>query len=340
MAASNFLFGSNTLPDVNTSQTTTSNTPIWFQQAQRALINRGSEIAAEDYQPYGAPRIAGIDNDQTAAYNRIRGGVGAYNPQLSQASTYLTDAGGAFNEQEFDSYMNPYTSRVVDQIGDIAGRNLREKLLPAVNDTFTGAGQFGSGRHAEFTGRALRDTQEAALAEQDKALNTGYGASMNAYQESQGRRLNAGTGLQNLATAGQNVNLRDAAALEGVGAAERGNSQAGLDLAYSDFINQTNYPRQNVNFLAQLMGNSGPLPTTQTQTSTGPATASQQSPSALGQVAGAGLGALGIYGLLNGRFKKGGAVKRRPAKRVPPMGKKRNPRAYATGGAVGIGGYR
>lgn len=72
------------------------------------------------------------------------------------------------------SYMSPYTDSVVSRIGELGTRNLTENMLPAVNSTFTGAGQFGSTRNADFTNRALRDTNDSVLGAQAQALESGY----------------------------------------------------------------------------------------------------------------------------------------------------------------------
>jgi len=81
--------------------------------------------------------------------------------------------------QSAAEYMSPYQENVVNQIADVGLRQLQEKFLPAVGEEFIKAGQFGPGRGSsrmsEFGARALRDVQEATLAEQAKALQAGYG---------------------------------------------------------------------------------------------------------------------------------------------------------------------
>jgi hypothetical protein len=87
--------------------------------------------------------------------------------------------------------MSPYLKNVVEQMGDIGVRQLQEKYLPAIGQEFIGAGQFsvgpGSTRMGEFGARALRDTQEAILAEQAKALQVGYGQAADIFGQDVGR---------------------------------------------------------------------------------------------------------------------------------------------------------
>ena len=87
--------------------------------------------------------------------------------------------------------MNPYNEAVTNRIGELAGRNLRENILPGVNRTFIGGGTFGGSRSAEFTARAIRDAQEAALSEQSRALQAGYGQAADIYGADAARQIQA-----------------------------------------------------------------------------------------------------------------------------------------------------
>lgn len=84
-----------------------------------------------------------------------------------------------FNPTQQQQFMNPYVQNVVNANTQQSNQNLMENILPNVNSTFTGAGQFGSSRNADFTNRAIRDQQQTLA-------NTNAGALMQAQQ-------NAGT---------------------------------------------------------------------------------------------------------------------------------------------------
>lgn len=125
--------------------------------------------------------------------------VGAATPGLSQAAQLTGQSTQALGQQaaqpflaqagqstvgNIGQYMNPYTEQVVNRIGQLAQRNLTENLLPGVEGRYVAAGQLGYGGRGPAAGtpsgmltdtaRAIRDTQEAALAEQSKALQAGY----------------------------------------------------------------------------------------------------------------------------------------------------------------------
>lgn len=300
-----YLFSPTTNPTVTSTDTTSSQWPSWYQSWVNSLLSKGSAVVDEPYQPFTGPRIAPTSADQTSAYNLTRQGIGAYQPMVDTAGQYLTQAGAGFNEGEFDQYMNPYISGVVDQIAVRGARNLGENLLPQVNDSFIRAGQFGSSRNADFTNRALRDTQEAILAQQSQALAGGYNSAMDAYQRGTDQTLTAGQGLGSLAGSAQSLGLKDAAALQAIGQEQQGQTQRSLDTAYGDFREQRDYPRNQAEWMSALVRGMNP-PTSSTSTSTGPAQSSQLAPSGLAQVAGAGIGLGGLMGW----FKRGGAVRR------------------------------
>jgi hypothetical protein len=153
---------------------------------------------AEGYDPYAA----GIGNINAATTMDPTAGA---QPLISMASKTAPDVIG--------SYMSPYTDAVVNRIGDLAKRNLTEKFLPEVNNTFIRAGSFGSRGQQEAVGRALRDVQESALAEQAKALEQGYGQAQTAAQTDLSRQgqLASTVGSQGLQKQQQLGNLGTAA---------------------------------------------------------------------------------------------------------------------------------
>src|SRR3990167_6699908 len=145
------LFGA----DTKTS-TTSSSLPAWYETYLQDLASRSRTESMQPYPTYGGQRVAPLTADQNAAYAMTRARIGQYQPYLEQGRSMIETAGGPFDQTEFNKYLSPYTGGVVDEIARLGTRNLSENLLPAVNTTFTGAGQpFGS-RHADFTGRAVR----------------------------------------------------------------------------------------------------------------------------------------------------------------------------------------
>lgn len=294
-----FLWNGKPPPSVTSNVNASTNVPDWFQEYQKGILAKGTAIAGEPFQTFPGPRLADFTGDQTQAWNQVRANQGSWQPGLTQANQYTTSAGNPMLDQNtFNSYMSPYIGGVVNRIAELGGRNLTENLLPGVNDTFTGAGQFGSRRHGEFTNRAVRDANESILGQQSLALQQAHDAAMGNYQTAQGRQLAAGEQLGALAQAQSQLGTQDAAALEAIGQTQQAQNQAGLDLAYQDFREQRDYPRTQVEWLNNILKGQT-LPTQSSTTTTGPGSNFQ--PSGLSQLA-------GIYSLLKG-FKHGGRVR-------------------------------
>ena len=171
---------------------------------------------------------------------------------LSAASPFLAAASGKTPDQ-IAAYMNPYSDAVVNRIATLGARNLKENILPQISDNFVSSGQWGSQRQGELSDRALRDTQEAILAQQAQALEQGYTTAGQQYATDAARQAGlAGTAgglgtaqqqaLQgaaaglgslgstagNLTTAEGNLGLGAASGIQGIGASNIQASQADL----------------------------------------------------------------------------------------------------------------
>lgn len=336
----NFLFQGSPPPSVTQYGTSTQGLPTWLSDYTQGLLAKANAVAAEPYQAYGGPRIADFTSDQQSAFGNTRTAANAFQPDFGQARTQFGQAAGmsaSSSAQPFidqgnqfvgqagqtfpnavGDYMNPYTERVVDRIGDLGARNLSEKLLPAIGDQFIRAGQgVGSSRQQMEVGRALRDTQESTLAAQSQALERGYGQAAEIFGQDQsrlsglagvsgqlgqlagnmtsvdaGNRLRTGQAMQGLGSAEQTAGLTGAAALEGIGQQQQRLDQANLDLAYGDFQAQRDFPQQQVGFLSNMV-RGVPYSTSSTSSQTGFAPA--YGPSGLSQVAGA-LSLAGAFG--------------------------------------------
>lgn len=112
---------------------------------------------------------------------------GAAQPYINAAGQLVSSAAGNAIPGTYQ-YMDPFANLVVNRVGELAGRNLGENLLPRIGAQFTGAGQTGSDRAREFAARAIRDTQESALAQQGQLLSQGYGQALTAAQADLARR--------------------------------------------------------------------------------------------------------------------------------------------------------
>lgn len=269
MAVTDFLFNGKAPTPVTLSGQSSVQLPEWYNQYNQQLLGMASGAAQMPYAQYTGPRIAGFTPTEQTGFELTKGAAGAYQPFLQQAGTALTGAMQTF-PGAVGAYMNPYTENVVNKIADVGVRQLQEKFLPAVGQEFIKAGQFatgpGSSRMGEFGARALRDVQEGVLAEQAKALQTGYGQAADIFgRDVAAQRAAAGTAAD-VAGLAQKYGLGAGQAVTGVGQTERLMQQANLEQAYKDFAAQRDYPMEQAKFLASIGQSIGKLPTVTSET--------------------------------------------------------------------------
>lgn len=334
MGALDFLFQGKAPPSTTKYGETVTGIPKFMSDYTHGLLARANAVAAEPYQAYGGPRLARFSPEQERAFGMTEESVGRFMPAVETgmgytqqaagksaygaASPYMSAAGMSAPSMVRE-YMSPYEDLVAGRIGELAGRNLRENLMPAVNRDFIRAGQYGSTPMMQTVGRTMRDVQESALAQQAELLNRGYGQAIGAAQTDLGRMgnlaqlagnlttqdinalLSSGAQMGALGQQGQAMNLKDIAALEAAGQTQQQQGQKALDIAYGDFQRQRDYPKEQLAMLNAMIRGL-PYGTTSSTTSTGPADTYQPSP--LAQIAGAAALGSGLK-----LFKKGGKVR-------------------------------
>lgn len=330
MGIADFLFEGKSPPSVTTYGNTTSNIPQFMSDYTQGLIARANAIAAEPYQMYGGPRVAGFTPDTQNAFNVTRQAAGSYMGPLAQAlglteqaaapgssglataAPYLSQAAQRFGSQQAQQYMDPYVQNVINRAELEANRNYNENILPSLSNKFTAAGQYGSSAMAREANRAARDITEGLQSQSGAALSNAYTQAGNLFNtdqarqlavgqsmgqlagQQQGAMLQAGQQLGNLGQAQQALGLKGAAALDTVGQEQQALNQKNLDTAYQDFLNQTQYPRQTIDWMSSVIRGL-PAPVSTQTTSTGPGSVFQPSP--LSQLGAFGTGIAGLQKL-------------------------------------------
>jgi hypothetical protein len=358
MGVLDFLFEGRPPASVTTYGTTQQNVPSWLSDYTQGLIARANSVAAEPYQAYQGPRVAGFSPLQTQAQNMASENVGQWSPltsaaqsgyqgvlggpgALTKASPYLEAGTGSYTDQ-VEKYMNPYVDNVIDRSTELASRKLQEQLMPAINQNFIRSGAYGSAGQQRAVGRALRDVTGEIQSQSRAALSDAYnqGAQLQGteamrqlqagqtagslYGQDMSQRLAASQGLGGLGQTIQSLRGQDAAALAAAGGDQQAQTQRNYDLAYQDFMSQRDFPLQRVGWMSDIIrGIPNMGGTTQTQ-ETGPA--QSYGPSTISQLA-------SLYGLYRGvkdewgksrgglaRYARGGQVKRLPGPSRQPVG--------------------
>lgn len=287
-------------PQTATSYTTSSTeTPKWMQDAIYTQVQLASNLAAQPYQAYTGNLVAGITPQQQQAYDAVSKNVGKWEQPYTAATTGTQNLAGQTSAGNVAAYMNPYTQNVTDRIAQLGARNLKENILPGISDAFIKAGTFGGTRMGEFGSRALRDTQESILGQQNQALQQGYTQALGASEADLTRQQSALAQLANMAQQGQAMRTSDTAALEAAGLSQQQIAQKQADAAYQQWQNAQLYPRQIADWLSTQVRGLAPItPTTTTQATQ--STGQTYSASPLSQLASAAAAGTGLYKLATG----------------------------------------
>ena len=292
------------------TQTTQTQTilPAWYTQYAQDLLGRASAATSQPYQRYEAARIAGFQPEQEQAFDLFQQGMGSYQPYVNAATEAVNRGTGSFTDPGVAGrYMNPYIQSVISGIGSTAARNLSENILPQINRTFVGGGTFGGSRSAEFTQRAIRDTQSQALNKQMEAMADAYKSGADLYGTEASRALTGAQQYSQLGETEQNQRLRELTGLESIGAKRQELGQKSADLAYEDFQRQRDFPLTQVQQFAGIGGVPSP-------SGSGTAIRTEPGTSGLGSALGTAATVVGTIGALGGfgkkGFKDGGEIER------------------------------
>lgn len=148
-----------------------------YGKASGGLSQAGSVING------GLPHL----NYSTGNLNWGSGNLGYASDLADHAATSLY--GNQQNQNQFNAYMNPYRTEVAEEIGRLANQNLFENVVPNINSTFVGNGQFGSTRNGTFMNQAVRDNQATVSGAQSQVLLAAVNEAMKNYQTEKGREL-------------------------------------------------------------------------------------------------------------------------------------------------------
>ena len=243
MAFLDFLTEGKAPQAVPVSSTEQTVLPDWYTNYAMDILANQQAIANRAFPLYQGPRIADFTALQQQAFEKTPQAAQAYEPYMAEASRSAADV-----TQQF---MNPYTQNVVNRIGELGTRTLKEQVLPGIEGEMIRAGQFGGTRQAELMGRAIRDATEGISAQQSQALERGFAQSLGAAQQEQTRQ-------GALASQAQQLGLTGLGALQQAGGMQQAQTQRNLDLAASDFERQFAYPQEQVKGMIGALQGVGP----------------------------------------------------------------------------------
>lgn len=107
-----------------------------------------------------------------------KGGLCAAQPYLNKVSCTCT-------AELAQSYMSPYLQSAVQNMSDIANRNIQQNLAPLATAAAVGSGQFGSQRGAQVLGQVEANAMQCLNSQIANMENQGYGQALTAAGQKQ-----------------------------------------------------------------------------------------------------------------------------------------------------------
>jgi hypothetical protein len=294
---------SSSAPQQTEVKQTTTNLPEYAAPYFTRLLGRTEYESLNPYRTYTGQRLAERSPlaEQVAARQTALGLAGAPR-EMAEASQLARTS--VVNPQRFDSgiasmYMNPFQRLVTDiekreaqRTSDISGEQIESRAAQS--------GGLGGYREAILQAERERNLGQRLGDIEARGQRDAFSQAQQQFERDRANQLNAAR--QQLASAeflGRQAPLQQRLAFDRLKEAQqaqeigRNFQQAGLDMAYKDFLNQIAYPRQQLGFYGQILQGLPVTPGTQV---------SQYAPTPTGtqQLLGLGLGGLGLYRALSG----------------------------------------
>ena len=311
----------------STSTVNQSSLPEYAEPYFKNLMDRTETESLQDFTPYEGQRIADFGTDTTQGFDQMKNIAGSGQPQsfatAETATTGVANGANMAQQGQYGSmpsftdagvaqqYMNPYVTNVLDNQTARANQRFDEQQLTR-NDQAQSAGAFGGDRRFVGDQIANRERNQQLNEMDQQGLMAAYESGAGIFAGEQGRelqnrglnteifsgnqnrmlqqdqnRLTASDQLMQQGITNEAMGVDRAKMLTGIGAQYDEKTQAGLDAGYSDFLNQRDAERQNLNFYSGIMRG---VPTSPNQE----ATTYNAPPSQLSQLLGLGVGGLGL----------------------------------------------
>ena len=276
---------------------TQTNLPKYVRPYFERLLGRTEGVSNQEYQPYEGQRIAEDAADVTASRDKARQIAGSGIEGLAEAMG-RAELGSGFKAGQFDAatadqYMSPYMQKVVDVQKEQAILDAQRagagRAAQAVQ-----AGAFGGSRAAvqeglagEALSRQLAEIQASGQQQAFEQAQQQFERDRSARADAERIGLGAAELLAGLGGQQRAGDIESARLLETIGKDIEAKDQAGLDVAYEDFVRQRDFDKEQLQFLSSILRGVPVTPSTEQQ--------KFQNVNPLQQLLGTGIAGLGLY---------------------------------------------
>ena len=237
-----------------------------------------------------APTVAPQDPYQETAYGRVPGGIGAYQPYITQAGAYDTAAAGYSGPSAYQQFMSPYQQDIIDTTMADFDKQAAAGIT-GIGQLATKSGQFlGGGREGVMRSeyQAQSDLNRAKLLAQLR--QQGFGQAGQAAQTAFGQQQQLGATQRGLAQLLPQLYGADTASYGAMGAQQQAFKQAQEDATREAARMEAYEPYERLGYLGTgITGMLGGYPGQYQSTV-------QPNPTPLQTALGIGTGLAGMYG--------------------------------------------
>jgi len=212
------------------SSTTTPLIPDELKPAAQSLSKIATQVGNTPYQQFTGTGVVGLNDTQNQALQMVQDRAANGSPIMDQANQTLTGMlqGGQ---------TNPYLDSMV--------KKAQDSVMSNMNGAYANSGSFGNAGLQQQTGQALGDVASQM-----------YG---NAYNTDRANQMQA----LGMAQSYGNQGYQDAQQLLNAGNTAQNNAQDQADFGYQQFLNQQNYPLQQLSALSGTLSGQMGSQTTQ-----------------------------------------------------------------------------
>ena len=236
-----------------------------------------------------APSVAPQDPYQTEAYGRVPGGIGAYQPYITQAGAYDTAAAGYSGPSAYQAFMSPYQQDIIDATMSDFDKQSAQGLL-GIGQMAAQTGNLGGGREGVLRSeyQSQSDLNRAKLLAQLR--QSGFGQAQGLAQTAFGQQQQLGATQRGMASLMPQLYSADTAAYGAMGAQQQAFKQAQEDATREAARMEAYEPYERLGYLGTgITGMLGGYPGQYQSTV-------QPNPTPLQTALGIGTGLAGMYG--------------------------------------------
>jgi hypothetical protein len=235
------------------STVTQTNVPAYAQPYVEQMLGQGQALtgANNQYPTYQGQQVAGFNPLQQQAYGNIQQMTPS--SQLNQATGLAGLAGtNQFTGNNVNQYMSPYMNDVMQQ--QIIGANQAYgQSLPQMEASASQAGGLGGTRDALVQSQAQRGLAQNIQGIQATGLQNAFQNAQNQFNTSNQNLLGAAGTLGGLGSQQYQQQAGIDTAQLGAGQQQQGQQQNLLNTQYQNYMNQINYPYQQLGFMSNLI---------------------------------------------------------------------------------------